>query len=88
MRLLTHSLGKLMRTLTCLVLCLCVHIDDGYIVSKSKGAIDTFIIDLMKDIHNATLYKLCQKDVGMEIVPDGNHVYVHQNTYIKEPEIA
>ena len=61
----------------------CVHVDDGYIVSKSEGAIDTFIIDLMKEIHNATLYKPCQKYVGMEIIPDGNHVLVHQNTYIK-----
>ncbi len=61
----------------------CVHVDDGYIVSKSEGAIDTFIIDLMKEIHNATLCKPCQKYVGMEIVPDGNHVFVHQNTYIK-----
>jgi hypothetical protein len=60
-----------------------VHVDDEYIVSKSEGAIDTFIIDLMKEIHNATLYKPCQKYVGMEIVPDGNHVIVHQNTYIK-----
>jgi hypothetical protein len=63
--------------------CLCVHVDDGYIVSKSEGDIDTFIIDLMKEIHNATLYKPCQTYVGMEIVPDGNHVIVHQNTYIK-----
>ncbi len=62
---------------------LCVHVDDGYIVSKSEGAIDSFIIDLMKEIHNATLYKPCQKYIGMEIIPDGNHVIVHQNTYIK-----
>jgi hypothetical protein len=61
----------------------CVHVDDGYIVSKSEGAIDTFIIDLMKEIHNATLYKPCKKYVGMEIIQDGNHVIVHQNTYIK-----
>jgi hypothetical protein len=61
----------------------CVHVDDGYIISKSEGAIDTFITDLMKEIHNATLYKPCQKYVGMEIIPDGNHVLVHQNTYIK-----
>jgi hypothetical protein len=61
----------------------CVHVDDGYIVSKSEGAIDTFIIDLMKEIHNATLYKPCKKYVGREIIQDGNHVIVHQNTYIK-----
>jgi hypothetical protein len=61
----------------------CVHVDDGYIVSKSEGAIDTFIIDLMKEIHNATLYKPCKKYVGMEIIQDGNHVIVHQNAYIK-----
>jgi hypothetical protein len=29
------------------------------------------------------LYKPRQKYVGMEIVSDGNHVVVHQNTYIK-----
>jgi hypothetical protein len=62
----------------------CVHIDDEYIVSKSEGAIDTFIIDLMKEIHNATLYKPCQKYVGMEIVPETETiVIVHQKTYIK-----
>ena len=61
----------------------CVHVDDGYIISKLEGAIDKFIEDLMKEIHNATLYKPCKKYVGMEIIQDGDHVYVHQTSYIK-----
>jgi hypothetical protein len=73
--------------LTLMTKCLCVHVDDGYIVSiqlfKSEGVIDTFITHLVKEIHNATLYKPCQKYVGMEIVQDGNHLIVHQNTCIK-----
>ncbi len=42
----------------------------------------------MKEIHNATLYKPCQKYVGMEIIRDRNHVYVHQNTYIKSLKLV
>ncbi len=38
---------------------------------------------MMKEIHNAILYKPCKKYVGMEIIQDENHVFVHQNTYIK-----
>ncbi len=44
-------------------ICFCVHVDDGYIIIKSEGVINTFITDLVKEIHNAALYKTFNNEV-------------------------
>jgi hypothetical protein len=66
---------------------MCLHVDDGYLVSNSDEMIDVFMSELLGKIKSATLYRPCQKYLGIEIEQSGDHMILNQNAFIEQMDM-
>jgi hypothetical protein len=65
-----------------ILILLCIHVDDGLVVSNTKEADDWFMKELLKHIRKTTVFPKCEKFLGMEMEYEDHYVKLHQETYI------
>jgi hypothetical protein len=68
-------------------LIICVHVDDGLMISNSDQLIYDFITMFKTHVKDAVLYNPIKRFINIDISREGNYVYLNQNTYINEMNI-
>ena len=63
---------------------LCVHVDDGLVMSNSEEFIADFLEIFLKEVNEIRIFKPIQKYLGIEVKEEDNRIHVSQSKYILE----
>jgi hypothetical protein len=61
---------------------ICLHVDDGLMVSSHHAMLGVFMKQFQTHIKKATLFDPLEKYIGIEIERERNRIALHQQTYI------
>ena len=61
---------------------LCVHVDDGLVMSNSEEFIADFLEKFRKEVNEIRIFKPIKKYLGIEVKEKDNRIHVSQSKYI------